>query len=629
MFLSKRKFNELVLKVDAISSKVGISMPVALAEDVKKGRDVACALNHCIVSVSQIVDYNDIYILEQEYEAILNNLNLEEFPDDEIFLDILKQILDTITFFRIQEGDKRFIEKEYQHRMKNAVWGVLPNPSVILAGGHPAVMAVALVTQIGVGYMNYRKKRSDYMLEKEKQEWELQRSAINQFNALRRDLFETAWRLTKEYKFKDNLRLTEKQISHYNTILMDSIALRRYERLDSIAKDFEAFPPFWYHKGNAARDIFAKCVFGEDSGKYKDYALHDFRKFNEMHLPFMREDIIAASCAMEHISLLDVNDDRQEIIDLLKKAVSLAGRNFDILQMCVFVYSAVGELGQAADVLQRLVNEDYNIEMNAPLLSRIYCKYESDRKKYNILSKRVGDTNVLPWDESNSEEDVWAQYRLNKEKYGEREKQIVRGFELFLDEYLSENISDFINVYEGEDSLIDKIIFYRDKDLYGIVIKNLEKVFFELNDKFSGIFNNDSNTWKELLSSIASGASTKLNKFKLSDKEVRDFISERSRGKGRQPRLHFHRKNNPENQEVCDKIELIFGEMKDVYSCIFEEVKLRFKHSISMKIMDEHGDDIKQIITRWYNEYNRTPPTIESVYEVALNNNSKLFFSND
>ena len=37
----------------------------------------AYALNVCAVSVSQIVDYNDQYILEQEYENTLNNLNLE------------------------------------------------------------------------------------------------------------------------------------------------------------------------------------------------------------------------------------------------------------------------------------------------------------------------------------------------------------------------------------------------------------------------------------------------------------------------------------------------------------------------------------------------------------------------
>ena len=46
----------------------------------------AYTLNLCSVSVSQIIDYNDINILEQEYNAILNNLNLQEMPKDEAFL---------------------------------------------------------------------------------------------------------------------------------------------------------------------------------------------------------------------------------------------------------------------------------------------------------------------------------------------------------------------------------------------------------------------------------------------------------------------------------------------------------------------------------------------------------------
>ena len=80
----------------------------------KQKLTAASALNLCMVSVSQIVDYNDINILEQEYNAILNNLNLKEMPKDQALLDILTKILDTITFFRIQEGDKKFIEKENQ-----------------------------------------------------------------------------------------------------------------------------------------------------------------------------------------------------------------------------------------------------------------------------------------------------------------------------------------------------------------------------------------------------------------------------------------------------------------------------------------------------------------------------------
>ena len=75
----------------------------------REKRKAAYALNLCTISVSQIIDYEDLNILEQEYEMILNNLNLEKFPKDEPLLHILKQILDTITFFRMYEGDKKIL----------------------------------------------------------------------------------------------------------------------------------------------------------------------------------------------------------------------------------------------------------------------------------------------------------------------------------------------------------------------------------------------------------------------------------------------------------------------------------------------------------------------------------------
>lgn len=188
------------------------------AEAMKRA---AYALNCCTVSVSQIIDYDDVYILEQEYENILNNLNLEVMPKDEALLDILKQLLNTITFFRIQEGDKAMLDKEYQHRMKNAIWSAVPNIGMIVAGGNWATAAVSLVSQVGIGYMNYRREKAQNQLDLEKQKWQLMRSAIEQFNGLRRELFDTAWRLADKYNFPDTYRITERQISIYNRILME------------------------------------------------------------------------------------------------------------------------------------------------------------------------------------------------------------------------------------------------------------------------------------------------------------------------------------------------------------------------------------------------------------------------
>lgn len=143
--------------------------------------------------------------------------------------------------------------------MKNAIWAAVPNLGLIVAGGNPISMAVALASQIGIGYMNYRKSKAENKLERERQEWQLKRTAIEQFNGLRRELFDTAWRLADRYNFPDEYRLTERQISQYNQILMDANVLRKYDRLDAIKNCFAAYPPFWYYYGHAANEIAQKA----------------------------------------------------------------------------------------------------------------------------------------------------------------------------------------------------------------------------------------------------------------------------------------------------------------------------------------------------------------------------------
>ena len=161
----------------------------------------AYALNLCTVSISQIVDSNDMTILEQEYDAILNNLNLEKIIKNDALLDILKQILDTITYFKMEDIEKKIIDEEYQQQMKNAIWGAVPNFGLLVAGGDPITMAVSLASQVGIGYMNYRKNKNTASWEKEKKYLKLQQAALEQLNELRRALFTTAWALAEEYNF--------------------------------------------------------------------------------------------------------------------------------------------------------------------------------------------------------------------------------------------------------------------------------------------------------------------------------------------------------------------------------------------------------------------------------------------
>ena len=285
------------------TSELSIQMP---QEEKTK---VAYALNLCAVSISQIIDSRDIYILKQERENILNNLNLQNFVKHPALLEVLKQILDTITYLEIQAGDLEFVEKEYQQKLKNAIWSAIPSPGALFLGGDPVTTAIAIAAQIGTGYMNYRRNKSQYALDKDRSIWELKRHEIEQLYGLRAQLFETAWKLSVDYDFDDRLRLSQKQISRYSEALLEEDPLKRYERLDVMSDKFAAFPPFWYHKGNAAMEIYRSNLYSSFSDGYKSEALKGYEEFHKCHFEFLREDIIAASCCIEHISLLGQSED--------------------------------------------------------------------------------------------------------------------------------------------------------------------------------------------------------------------------------------------------------------------------------------------------------------------------------
>lgn len=416
----------------------------------------AYALNMCTVSVSQIVDYNDSYILEQEYDAILNNLNLEEIPKDDALLKTLVELLNTITFFRIQEIKKKQIEQKYQEQMKNAIWSAIPNLGVIVTSGNPVAIGVSLATQIGAGYMNYRKTKAQNKSAKADSEIELKITAIEQFNALKRELFTTAWRLAEKYNFDDKLRLTEKQISQYNEILMDGDEMRRYARLEAIQDKFQAYPPFWYFFGHAAACVADELDDEEDKARYFGYAKDCFLHYEMMNeFSILREDHLTASFALEFIDLLmlEENKDKEHISKLLNIAVEKAGNEWDVLQLCSIEALRIGNRDIAEKLLKILVNEDYNKTVNAQLLSCIYVQ-KRNYSDYEVLKRRVSPRFLFPMP-SRDDNDV---EKLTKDFEESQRKLLEEKFKLTLQALLAEYSQKFnrkISVFDLEEKYGD------------------------------------------------------------------------------------------------------------------------------------------------------------------------------
>ncbi|WOO38595.1 hypothetical protein R2R35_08840 [Anaerocolumna sp. AGMB13020] len=446
--------------------KVGGS-EIIMEDEINTPLMAAYALNLCTVSVTQIIDYMDLNVMEQEYDMILNNLNLQNMPDNDALLDILKQILNTVTFFKIDQKEREFVERDYQQKMKNAVWSAVPNVGALIATGlsqGPAMMAVSITASVGTAYMSYRKQKAENKLVYEREMWQLEKSAIEQFDGLKRELFDTAWRLSKHYRFEDKYRLSERQIHQYNAILMDPDDDRRYARLEAISDSFMAYPPFWYQFGHTANLVAisahnqaiirsadldrieacrTKSAENDDAHIYKEISMirleiedlknveNEYRVKAKNHFEnyqacnqygLLREDKIASMCELEYVELLLQMGtfNKEDLLMRLAIAAEKAGNSLEVLQLCIFAYMKLGEADLAEKYLKMLVNEDYNRIMNAQILSSLYVHQffnninrADARWNYSVLKKRVPAEYLFPMPSD-----------VNADK-GELEKQFI------------------------------------------------------------------------------------------------------------------------------------------------------------------------------------------------------------
>lgn len=496
----------------------------------------AYALNLCTVSVSQIIEYNDVNFLENEYNTILNNLNLEEMPKDEALLQILKQLLDVITFFKIQEGDKKMLEYAYQQKMKNAVWSAIPNPAVILAGGSPINMAISLASQVGIGYMNYRKEKAKIALENEEKKWELQRSAIEQFNALRRELFDTAWRLADEYNFPDNYRLTENQITQFNKILLDTDNIRKFERLTYISDKFEAYPPFWYYLGNAANSIYQENSVDEFRQSFKNDAIKCFDKFLELtQSNLLREDQLIASAALEKFDLIE---DHNEKIKLLQIASS-STTSLDVKQLCAISYLKIGETVACCKLLKMLVNEQYNEILNAQLLSKLYVEQfisksvEDAEKNYKMLESRIDKPILFPMPEETENNEHLSKIFIEQQKKNFI-SNIAETFEIYIvkketeyNNYLLDKSGNLkTNIVNFIKRINDDINILMNNPKPGFVLNHLKSCKTGLIEKLQNMLTNpDINqvSFSDLFKDVFSDVASNINSTIFNMKEISEI----------------------------------------------------------------------------------------------------------
>jgi hypothetical protein len=291
--------NLKIISILTIFFLIGIISPFGLKAQDNQNQDqaqtqtrVLQSLNQIAVSLTHIITYNDKVVLDQEYNTIINNLNLSKIPDADI-ITLLQELMDLLTNSKIQDHDREYLLKNYdknvQEELKKRVRSRILESDIIV---NPYTTVLNAVLNVGSFYFNYRAKMDEYKKEREEKIWKIDVATMQGLNNFYKKLLKHTWELMRRYSIADEWRLDEKQLSDYIGILKEPDLELRYRKLERIESSFQKFPPYWYYRGQAA----------QENGK-KEEALRCFKQFQDIHQGILRKDPYAASTAMSKTML--------------------------------------------------------------------------------------------------------------------------------------------------------------------------------------------------------------------------------------------------------------------------------------------------------------------------------------
>lgn len=343
-------------------------------EELDNAEKALQLLNHFSTILYRITDSKDLLLLELEYDRInRDNIFLDIIEDYET-INIITDIMDFITEKRINVKERELIKNWLNEDLKHAVFSTCPNPTGLLTP-NPKVIAVVTTQFAFSWFFHYMGERKRLLRDFEKQEWELEKTAIEDLNELNTQLIEQMWILIKRYNIRDAYRITTPEIKQFiKYVDNDSNENRVYEFLCHNEDKYKKFPEYWYRRGRA-----------EEKLGYNERAISSYKYYQKIYLQFLRKDKMAANVAL-NLSKLMIESGKYEKEDMLKQLKIIEDNvnadDWTYLYFCGCTYLDINENMNAYRVLGKSVTE---LEHMLAKQHEIFIEYLQHEKEFEYL----------------------------------------------------------------------------------------------------------------------------------------------------------------------------------------------------------------------------------------------------
>ena len=351
------------------------------------------ALNYCTFSLSKIEKYNDRIVLDEEYTNIINSINLKNIPEQKI-IDIIKQLMDTMTSFRLSEMEKEKLFREYEKVQQKAVMDIF----VSLGGAVPGSLSlVALANPVSAGlgvlaagrsvystYSDYQRLTTTSKERLDEHSWNMTKDAIHAINELNKSFLETYWSILRESDIPDKWRITSTQIDALLESAKEPAPAVRHRVLVRLEKECGFIPSYWYYRADAAHSAFQKGEKGDFAADIS-FCLERYASF----AGFLRKDPLRASILMFHLASAQVSpeDAGKYLAEIVEPFPMDASKRLFAALTCL----KYGFYDKAVEHLQANIDLRQFEVASRTLLAEVYKEQQNTDAQRVLLQKLLKD----------------------------------------------------------------------------------------------------------------------------------------------------------------------------------------------------------------------------------------------
>lgn len=350
------------------------AQPAYVKNSVSK-EQVISQMNYCINSITNVIHYKSMPLLEHEIDQLLNNLTMEQIVGLYEVQSFRSTMIEKISALQITEEEKEVMKRVQEMKRENLLYQSISNslnPTLLLTGGgnNAKQLAFMAIVSVARAAVEYKSASNEADIEELQAMWKYRKADLENFAELRQKALDLVYDLFQKYGLNERDRLTEATSTLFSQIIAEEDPHARVRKLLDNRRTFQGTADYYYYLGMAYTDIDNYSI----GKKYLDQYLAMYAK-----APIFRYDEKTGCIALSRLAF-ENELSRSEVINLVNTAIDNLPNNGPALIQAVLALSNIGENERAFNLLRSGIDNNQVSDKDA--LVMLATKLLPSMRKY-------------------------------------------------------------------------------------------------------------------------------------------------------------------------------------------------------------------------------------------------------